>query len=429
MASAEVALTSEVALLNKSCIALAADSATTVSYWDKGEQKTRYFKGANKIFNLSGAHPVGLMTYASSTLQGVPWEIIAKAYRQHIKSKSHDELPGYASDFFDFVATNAHMFPAATQEQQFKAQTDRVAAKIILPVLLDKTVKDEKDEPTRVAAFKQLFENRKALVLASKFVPGAEQADADSALVRLGGQIQAMLEADTWYNEVPREAIGELAEVAILGIYKEDFTSLQGTGLAFAGYGDKEYFPRMQVYRCSGMVLGKLLCAQDNEVIINQENASDLIPLATSEMIGTFIWGISDRGLNQILDSFKRQAVALVDAIRTAGHALDGLEIDTLIESAGTKHMENLIAEFHASHQAPLRRIITSLPFSEMAELAEALVFMESMKERVTSPAESVSGPIDVAVISKGDGFIWIKRKHYFDPKLNPRFFTRHSAS
>lgn len=35
----------------------------------------------------------------------------------------------------------------------------------------------------------------------------------------------------------------------------------------------------------------------------------------------------------------------------------------------------------------------------------------------------TVGGPIDVAIISKGDGFIWIKRKHYFKKELNPQFF------
>jgi hypothetical protein len=29
-------------------------------------------------------------------------------------------------------------------------------------------------------------------------------------------------------------------------------------------------------------------------------------------------------------------------------------------------------------------------------------------------------------VISKGDGFIWIKRKHYFDPALNYHFFANY---
>jgi len=422
-------MTSEVALLNKSCIALAADSATTVSYWEKGEPRTRYFKGANKIFNLSAAHPVGLMTYASASLQGVPWEIIVKAYRHHIKRKSHDELPGYAHDFFDFVATNVHLFPVAIQEEQFKALADRVAAKVVQPVLVDQAFKSAATEEDRKMAFGGLFASRAALVTSSAFVPGATQADADAAATRFLGQVQSMLEEDRWYEQIPRSALEDLARMAIQGIYKDDFTSLQGSGLAFAGYGDKEFFPRMSVYRCSGMVLGKLLCASESEVIISQQNASDLVPLAMSEMIGTFIWGIGDNGLNQIMSSFRTQASALLEAIRGAGYLEAGVDTDSFIHDAAKKHLKELISQLHESHRAPLQRVIGSLPFPEMAELAEALVFMESMKERVTTPTESVSGPIDVALISKGDGFIWIKRKHYFDPKLNPRFFSRHNFS
>lgn len=43
--------------------------------------------------------------------------------------------------------------------------------------------------------------------------------------------------------------------------------------------------------------------------------------------------------------------------------------------------------------------------------------------------AESVGGPVDVALISKGDGFVWIERKHYFKPELNPRFLARYMQS
>jgi len=39
---------------------------------------------------------------------------------------------------------------------------------------------------------------------------------------------------------------------------------------------------------------------------------------------------------------------------------------------------------------------------------------------------DTVALPIDVAVISKGDGFIWIKRKHYFEPALNQHFFSNY---
>jgi hypothetical protein len=80
------------------------------------------------------------------------------------------------------------------------------------------------------------------------------------------------------------------------------------------------------------------------------------------------------------------------------------------------------------NHAWPIQRVIGSLPVDEMAELAETLIMLESLKEKVTQPTQSVGGPIDVCIISKSDGFVWIKRKHYFDPQLNPRFFARQRA-
>lgn len=37
-----------------------------------------------------------------------------------------------------------------------------------------------------------------------------------------------------------------------------------------------------------------------------------------------------------------------------------------------------------------------------------------------------IGGPVDVAVISKHDGFIWLKRKLYFNPELNHCFFNKY---
>ena len=69
---------------------------------------------------------------------------------------------------------------------------------------------------------------------------------------------------------------------------------------------------------------------------------------------------------------------------------------------------------------------VNVLPKDELAELAESLVSLSSLKHRMSMDKETVGGPIDVAVISKGDGFIWIKRKHYFDRDRNPHFFDNY---
>jgi len=57
--------------------------------------------------------------------------------------------------------------------------------------------------------------------------------------------------------------------------------------------------------------------------------------------------------------------------------------------------------------------------------VAEALVSLTSFKRRISlDEPETVGGAIDVAVISRGDGLIWIKRKHYFDPHPSHHFFA-----
>jgi hypothetical protein len=63
--------------------------------------------------------------------------------------------------------------------------------------------------------------------------------------------------------------------------------------------------------------------------------------------------------------------------------------------------------------------VVSALPRSELAALAESLVNLTSLKRRVSMDAETVGGPVDVAVISKADGFVWVKRKTFIRPELN----------
>ena len=79
-------------------------------------------------------------------------------------------------------------------------------------------------------------------------------------------------------------------------------------------------------------------------------------------------------------------------------------------------------------HAYPLRRVLGALPVEEMVELAETLVNLQSLKEKVTKPSASVGGPVDVAIITKNEGLVWVKRKLFFDAQLNPRYLYRQQA-
>jgi hypothetical protein len=73
----------------------------------------------------------------------------------------------------------------------------------------------------------------------------------------------------------------------------------------------------------------------------------------------------------------------------------------------------------------PLMDAIRALPREEMTAMAEAFVELTSMRRKVDSNLQTVGGPVDVAFISKGDGFVWKKRKLYFDGALNGDYFNR----
>lgn len=69
-------MTAEVAVMNKMAVALAADSAVTVTR--SGGRKI--YNTVNKLFRLSEHQPVGIMVYGQSELMGIPWETIIKEY-------------------------------------------------------------------------------------------------------------------------------------------------------------------------------------------------------------------------------------------------------------------------------------------------------------------------------------------------------------
>ena len=61
----------------------------------------------------------------------------------------------------------------------------------------------------------------------------------------------------------------------------------------------------------------------------------------------------------------------------------------------------------------PILNSVHLIPLAEMAFLAESLVNITSLKRTfaIDGNQQTVGGPTDVAVMSKGDGFVWVKNK------------------
>jgi len=210
---------------------------------------------------------------------------------------------------------------------------------------------------------------------------------------------------------------------------------LEESGVVFAGFGGREIFPSVQCFRVDAVVDNKLRFAlvPDRSGGITFETSSLVIAFAQSEMVRLFMNGIDSDYRNHIL-RFTNSVLSdrYPDIVKTAvAKALSDADAAALRENmkqVGEKLVEILTKAMRdyesEKHSDPIVEIVQHLPKEELAVMAESLVNLTSLKRHITRDAETVGGPIDVAVISRGEGFIWIKRKHYFNQELNPYFLA-----
>lgn len=418
-------MTSEICMMNRLTVVLAADSATTVSHWSGGKREERYFKGANKIFQLSDTEPVGLMIFDSADLLRVPWEIAIKSFRKHLGKKSFNTIDSYAKEFFSFLSDNQSLFPKEIQDE---AIIDAVGGQAYRWVsAATKNIK-EADRAGAIAAKVQAEEQA---LEATPLLEGISEGEASRAFADLKEQL--LSEAREWlelFEQPIPEELERLVSAAFWYVVRHPDKCLTTTGLVFAGFGDHQIFPEMVEYQSCGIIGGRHISIQKEHELIDHRKPAAITGFAQTSMIDTFSLGISDDAFSSMMVSAYSELCDFADIIIAAsgGDAAKIEDTASLVQAAMGKIRENVLEQARDNHYVPLRNVIGFLPVDEMAGLAETLINLQSLKEKVTKPSETVGGPIDVAVITKHEGLVWIKRKHFFDPVLNSRYKLRQAA-
>jgi hypothetical protein len=166
---------------------------------------------------------------------------------------------------------------------------------------------------------------------------------------------------------------------------------------------------------------------------IDFNNNATIMPFAQKEMVSVFIEGVAPDYQEEIERYLRNLVKMYPNLIIDSIEELDPKQRKNIKEKfikTGEKvlngHLEELKNFRTNNYISPVMSIVSMLPKDELAIMAESLINLTSFKKKVTLEEETVSEPIDVALISKGDGFIWIKRKHYFAPELNPHFFANY---
>lgn len=76
----------------------------------------------------------------------------------------------------------------------------------------------------------------------------------------------------------------------------------------------------------------------------------------------------------------------------------------------------------HLKSNLEVSLFVPSMPIQDVIQLAEFLVsFVINFSKFRMGPA-TVGGPIEIATITKHEGFKWVKRKHYYSREYNPTY-------
>jgi len=428
-------MTAEIAIINKEAIALASDSAVTMI----GKENQKIFTPANKLFTLSKYHPVGIMIYGSAIFMDVPWETIIKVFRNNLNRKKFNTLKEYANAFIELLDNGNPLFPDSLQDDYFHASI-HAYFELIKNAIIKKveSIINEEHEITKQTTKKIVSDIIKGHYEKWEKVdniPSIPKSFNKNVIEKYEKTIAK--EIKEVFEELPisKVHINQLKEIAgnLFSKFPEGIEKGGISGAVIAGFGEKDIFPSLESFHLEGIVYNKLKYKNHISQKIDFQTTASLIPFAQSEMVAIFMEDV-DPSYRDVEESylskiFSEYAVIIVDNIK--GYTVEekkklkgklvgiGMEI---LKDLGKK-LANYIEETYSS---PVTTVISMLPKDELAAMAESLVNLTSFKRKVTMESETVGGPIDVAVISKGDGFIWIKRKHYFEAELNAQFFANY---
>ncbi len=286
-------MTSEVCLMNRRAAVLAADSAVTIQHWDQrqGKYVERYFKGANKIFQLSAHHPVGMMIFDSADILRVPWEIIAKDFRQQLEAKSFNTLEEYVDEFFEFLASGLRYFPEDIQNDTLISVSENAA----LNFLHNNRGPDDETDAERLVRLNNAIASKNAELDMLPFIGGLSLEMQNAAITNLTDRLIATVKDTIKLIETHPQHIPEgLAQVGLKEVFKRPENWLAKTGLVFAGFGDHDVFPKCIEYNSYGIISSRHIAVEGEKDVINHMLPASIRGFAQTSMIDTFTIGLSE---------------------------------------------------------------------------------------------------------------------------------------
>jgi hypothetical protein len=269
-------MTAEIAVMNQSAIALAADSAATRS-------GAKIF-AANKIFGLSKYEPVAIMVYGNAACMHVPWETIIKEYRAHLGTDAQPTVDAYGEAFLQFMGKNRDLFPAPQQELFAFESSAEVFTRLRSAIV--KRVGEEIEAGNGVGMrsvrriISTVLSEEKDLWDAAPYKPRASLDPASRSKIRRRYLAQIEQSTAQVFENLPltKAHRGLLVKIALDSWCNGPQQGL--SGVVVAGFGSNEMFPSLSAYELDGVLLDQPVFWYKQKGGMSHQNTAWIVPFA-----------------------------------------------------------------------------------------------------------------------------------------------------
>lgn len=417
-------MTTEVILMNRHGVALAADRALTV-------EGAKVYATAKKIFPLGSHHEVAVMAYGKGHLMNVPWPVLISTFKSHLPKEPLPSIKHYGELFIDYMTHNDY-------DELMNPEFEDNFIKESLYTTIDALIKSCKKKHREI--FKKHYKkipmeesqqiyNEKMEKMLAKILQALEEKplyqpfshkDLNRLVDKYSQQISQYLQEEMLRCFRTKKICEQLLLIAFHSLLKEN--KIFRTNLVFVGYGQNSLFPEMMTIELGTKINGRLKyrLKEDQTYRMDLLNPGKIFTFGQDQMIEAFLTGIHEELEDDIYDRLNEQLANMPEII-------DELMIDYIPDQQSRVKVvkqieEKLIHVYYAVQKGllkkksnrfiyPIESLVKAMPPETLANIAKELVMIEVLQGKLSKTVARTKAPIHVATITKGEGFQWVKNK------------------
>lgn len=430
-------MTAIIGILNKQGVAIAADSAVTRS---RGDQYTKYTKNGNKMIRLSNAVPICVMTAGNAEYLRTLWDLVVRQYRGARGDIRHGSVEDAVQDFFRFISETPVFWEENDAPQAWVARQMAMLFDEVRDDLDDELEKKDDGSLKRPAAFRKRFaallRARDRVSLREGLCPQFVDYSQDRFDECMGEQVEAFFESLSesvpdfefpWHedNTIPTGALDPLKQdflrslrIRISSHLPDDRASAK---LIFSGFGADEQYPTMiAVHVCEGFDRRVNYYYDPEDVVrISDRNPVAIRAFAQTDVVNAVLSGCHRDWYREAMDGANIALNNNDPVLSDEDDEMDFLDIvmDPDICGPGLAPIHREMTDSFRRERHAWERALKDSDVRALADMAELMIALTGFHRIISFEQEGVGGPVDVAVVTRNEGFTWLNRKSWYHRK------------